>query len=211
MKKVCAATDLGKLLVKKPSDAANLLSHFLLSGVPEERLRAHTWASWSVAAFHKAVVTLPVISACVWKHLGGACWISTEIHLARMSRNTKGKIKKAPLVVRDREHPFAEDLITDEAGVVEPQLPVLTNVFCLVDALRMGRSYELIEKLWAQVVLNAGLVNLQVAWTLDEVLVGSVKFRSHFVSFPIYFDVLLSVNLLNRNATPSSATRGWSG
>ena len=47
------------------------------------------------------------------------------------------KIRKGPLVVRDREHPFAEDLVTDEAGVVDPQLPVLTKVSCLVDALRM--------------------------------------------------------------------------
>ena len=31
------------------------------------------------------------------------------------------KIRKNPVVVRDREHLFAEDLITDEAGVVDPQ------------------------------------------------------------------------------------------
>ena len=30
------------------------------------------------------------------------------------------RIRKDPLVVRDREHPFAEDLITDEAGVIDP-------------------------------------------------------------------------------------------
>ena len=47
------------------------------------------------------------------------------------------KIRKGPLVVRDREHPFAEDLIIDEAGVVDPQLSVLTKVSCLVDALKM--------------------------------------------------------------------------
>ena len=68
----------------------------------------------------------------------------------------KGKIRKVPLVVRDREHPFAEDLITDEAGVVDPRLPVLTKVSCLVDAMRMRGSYELIEKLWAQFVLTTG-------------------------------------------------------
>ena len=56
-------------------------------------------------------------------------------------------IQKGPLVVRDREHPFAEDLISDEAGVVDPQLPVLTKVSCLVDALKMGGSYGLIEEL----------------------------------------------------------------
>ena len=35
------------------------------------------------------------------------------------------KIRKGPFVVRDREHPFAEDLFNDEAGTVDPQLPVL--------------------------------------------------------------------------------------
>ena len=57
------------------------------------------------------------------------------------------KIQKGPLVVRDCEHPFAEDLICDEAGVIDPQLPVLTKVSCLVDGLKMGGSYGLIEKL----------------------------------------------------------------
>ena len=65
--------------------------------------------------------------------------------------------------MRDREHPFAEDLITDRAAVVDPQLPVRSRVCCLVDALRMGGSYELIEKLWAQFFLTTGPVNTEVA------------------------------------------------
>ena len=70
-------------------------------------------------------------------------------------------------MVRDREHPFAEDLITDEAGAVDSQLPVLTKVACLVDALKMEGSYRLIEKLWGQFVLTSGPVNTEVAWTRD--------------------------------------------
>ena len=49
-------------------------------------------------------------------------------------------IQKGPLVLRDGEHPFAEDLVADEAGVVDPQLPVLTKVSCLVDGLKMGAA-----------------------------------------------------------------------
>ena len=60
------------------------------------------------------------------------------------------KIQKGPLVVRDREHPFAEDSITEEAGVIDPQLPVLVKVSCLVDAVKMGGSYGFVEKLWVQ-------------------------------------------------------------
>ena len=158
----------------------------------------------------KAVVTLPVSSACVWKHLGGACWISTDIHKVRMSWSVREReeIRKGPVVVRDREHPFAEDLITDEAGVVDPQLPVLTKVSCLVDALRMGGSYGLIEKLWSQFVLTAGPVNTEVAWTRAEVLVGSVDLRNHFVSFLIHIVVLLLVNHRYWNAAPNSFAGG---
>ena len=131
----------------------------------------------------------------------------TEDELERQ----REKIRKGPLVVRDRENPFAEDLITDEAGVVDPQLPVMTKVSCLVDALKMGGSYGLIEKLGAQFVLTAGPVNTETAWTHDEVLVGSVVFRNHFVSFLIHIVVLLLVNHCYRDVAPNSVARGWLG
>ena len=72
-------------------------------------------------------------------------------------------------MVRDRGRPSAGDFFTSEAGYVDPQLPVLmAKVSCLVDALRMRGSYELVEKLWAQFLLTAGPVNTEVAWTRDE-------------------------------------------
>ena len=114
-------------------------------------------------------------------------------------------------MVRDREHPFVEVLITDEAGVVDPQLPVLTKVSCLVDALKMGGSYGLIKKAWAQFVIAAGPVLSEVAWTRDEVLVGSVDFRNHFVSTLIHIVVLHSVNHRYWDAALNSAARGWLG
>ena len=121
------------------------------------------------------------------------------------------KIRKGPLVVRDREHPFAEDLISDKAVAIDPQLPVLTKVSCLVDGLKMGGSYGLIEKLWAQFVLTAGPVNREVAWTRDEVLVGSVDFRNFFVSFLIHIVASLLVNPYYWNAAPSFVTGCWVG
>ena len=120
-------------------------------------------------------------------------------------------ILKGPLVVRDQEHPFTEDLISDEAGVIDPQLPVLTKVSCLVDALKMGGTYGLIEELWAQFVLTAGPVKREVAWTRDEVLVGSVDFRNPSVSFLIHIVVLLLVNNHHRNAASSVVASGWVG
>ena len=117
----------------------------------DQRLRLDT-PRWRVLEFHGNLLS--------------------EVELERQ----RGKLKTGPFVVRDREHPFAEDLITDGTGVVDPQLPVLTKVSCLVDAFRMGGSYKLAEKLWAQFVLSAGQVNTEVAWIRDEVLVGSVYF-----------------------------------
>ena len=121
------------------------------------------------------------------------------------------KIRTSPLVVRDREHPFAEDLIADEAGVVDRQLPVLTKVSCLVDALKTGGSYGLIEKLWAQLVLTARPVNTEVARTRYEVFLGSVDFRNNFVSFLIHIVVLLLVHRRYWNVAPNSVASGWLG
>ena len=123
----------------------------------------------------------------------------------------RGKIKEGPFVVRECENPFAEDLIADGAVVIDPQLPALTKTSCLVDALRIGGSYELVEKLREQFVPNARRINPEVPWTRDEVLVGSVSFRSLFVSFQISIVVLLLVNRLKRNAAPNSVTRGGLG
>ena len=69
----------------------------------------------------------------------------------------------------------------------------------------------MIDKLWAQFFLAAGPVNTEVAWTRDEVLVGSVNFRNHFVSLLIHIAVLLLVNHPNWNAAPNSVACGWLG
>ena len=163
MKKVYAATELGRFFVTGPSDAANMPSHFhccwcqknvsvLTHGHHEvlrhfqgnrhfardQRLRLET-PGWSVLDFHGNPLS--------------------EDELERQ----RAKIKKSRLVVRGRQHPFAEDLISDGAGVVDQQVPVLTKVSCLVDELRMGGNYELVEKLCAQFVVTIVPVNTEVA------------------------------------------------
>ena len=77
---------------------------------------------------------------------------------------------RAPQVVRDRNHPFADDLIVDSSGSVDASLPVLANVSALVESLRLGGSYELVHQLWSQFTLIAGQVNVDVTWCRDEVL-----------------------------------------
>ena len=211
IKKVYAATELRKFFVTGPLDAVNMPSHFycqlcqkkvsvLTHGhhevlrqfqgprhfVRDQRLRLET-PGWRVLDFQGNPLTEDELG---WQ---------------------REKIQKGPLIVRDREHPFAEDLISDEAGVIDPQLPILTEVSCLVDGLKMGGSYELIEKLCAQFVLTAGPVNCEVAWTRDEVLVGSVEFRNLFVSFLIHIAVLLLLNHHYWNSAPSFVTGCWVG
>ena len=211
MKKVYAATELGRFFVTGPSDGANMPSHFycrlcwknvsVLTHGHHEVLR-HFQGRRHFARDQRLRLETPG-----WRVLDFQGNLLTENELERQ----REKIQKGPLVVRDREHPFTEDLISDKAGVLDPQLPVLTKVSCLVDALKMGGSYGLIEKLWAQFVLTAGPLNRDVAWTRDEVLVGSVDFRDPFVSFLIHIVVLLLVYHRHRNAAPNFVTSCWVG
>ena len=211
MKKVYAATELGRFFVTGPLNGANIPSHFhcrlcrknasVLTHGHHEMLR-HFQGRRHFARDQRLRLETPG-----WRVLDFQGNPLTEDELERQ----REKIQKGPLVVRDREHPFAEALISDEAGVVGPQLPVLTKVSCLVDALQMGGSYGFIEKLWAPVVLSAGPVNREVAWTRDEVVVGSVDFRKPFVSFVIHIVVLRLVNHHYWNAAPHFVTVCWVG
>ena len=99
----------------------------------------------------------------------------------------------APLVVRDREYPFREDLIPDASGDVDAQLPLLAKVSCLIDALQVGGSYALVEKLWERFVLTASQINVTVAWSRDEVLVSSVVPPDYIWTNWFYFRVFILV------------------
>ena len=88
------------------------------------------------------------------------------------------KIMRAPLVVRDREYPFSEDVIVDETGEVDPNLGVMAKVSSLIEVQRLDGSYELVYRLWAQFTLSAVRVNVDVTWSRDAVLVSSYTFSS---------------------------------
>ena len=111
-----------------------------------------------------------------WRFLGFDGKPLTEDELERK----RDKILRAPLVVRDREYPFREDLIPDASGNTNPQLLVLAKVSSLVDVLELGGSYELVERLWERFVLTASRVNVTVALSRNEVLVGSACAPEHF-------------------------------
>ena len=87
----------------------------------------------------------------------------------------KNKIRKRPIVFRDRERPFTENLIVDETGMTDPNL--LTFVMSLTQVLQSGGSYALVEKMW----WNS---NVEVSWNRDEVLVSFVWSPESFCNFP---------------------------
>ena len=91
------------------------------------------------------------------------------------------KILRAPLVVRDREYPFSEDVIVDETGAVEPNLGVMAKVLSLIELLRLGGSYEFVYRLWAQFILSVVPVNVDVTWSRDKVLVSSYTFAPYIL------------------------------
>ena len=82
------------------------------------------------------------------------------------------QIMRTPFVRCDREYPFCENLITDDAGVVDLQLPILAKVSSLLEILRLGGSYEVVDQLWAQFSPTASCVNVEVCWSRNEVLVS---------------------------------------
>ena len=211
IKKANAATELGRFFVTGSLDAAKMPSHFFCR-LCRKNVSVLTHGHHQVLRHfqgrrHFARDQRLRLETTGWRVLDFQGNPLTEDELKRQ----REKIQKGPLIVRDREHPFAEDLISDEAGVIDPQLPVLTKVSCLVDALKMGGSYGLIENLWAQFVLTAGLVNREVAWTRNEVVVSSIDFRNPFVSFLVHIVVLLLVYHHHWNAAADFVTSCWVG
>ena len=71
------------------------------------------------------------------------------------------KIRRAPLVMRDGEYPFSEDVIVDNIAAVDPNFGVMAKVSSLIEVLRLGGSYELVYQLWAQLTLSAVRVNVE--------------------------------------------------
>ena len=64
--------------------------------------------------------------------------ISAEVEWQRK------KLMRAPLVMRDREYPFSEDVMVDETGAVDLNPEIMAKVSSLIEVLRMGGVYELV-------------------------------------------------------------------
>ena len=141
--------------VTGPTDASTKLSEFYCR-VCQKDVSSITYRSSEVLRHFQGIRHL-ARDQCLrletpeWPGLGFDGKPLTEDELERR----RDKILRAPLVVRDREYPFREDLIPDASGNSERQLPVLINVSSVVDALKQDGSFELVERLWEQFVLTA--------------------------------------------------------
>ena len=174
MKKGYAVGELAQFFVTGPTDAANKLSEFFCR-VCRNDVLVLTHGGYEIVRHfqgyrHFARDQRLRLETPGWRVLDFNGNPLPEDELERQ----RERIMLASFVVRDREYPFREDLISDASGNVNPQLPLLAKVSCLIDALQLGGSYELVEKLWERFVLTASQINVTVAWSRDEVLVSSV-------------------------------------
>ena len=174
MKKSYAISELARFFVTGPTDASTKLSGFHCR-LCRKDVSVLTHGSLEVSRHFQGIRHFARdqrlrLETPGWRVLGFDGKPLTEDELERQ----QDKILRAPLVIRDREYPFREDLIPDASGNTDPQLPVLAKVSSLVDVLQLGGSYELVERLREQFVLTASLFNVSVTWSRNEVLVFSV-------------------------------------
>ena len=209
MKKVWGTNEVGQFFVTGATDAAGKPSHFycrvcrkhvsVLTHGPHDILRHYQ----GVKPFaHDQPLRLETPG---WRVLNFEGNPLSESELERRrEHNLRG-----PLVVPDREYPFAEDLIIDESGAPDATLPVVAKVSSLIETLRLGDPYELVSQLWSQFTLIASQVNIEVAWSRDEVLVGIVLLviTTHTCSLA-YWCCFLGDNL-ERKVPPHPCSRVW--
>ena len=175
MKKVWRANEVGQFFVTGATDAAGKPSHFfcrvcrkdvsVLTHGPQEILRHYHGVK------HSARDQRLRLETPGWRVLVFEGNPLSEIELEWR----KEHIFRGPLVVRDREYPFADDLIdliVDESRAPDATLPVVAKMSSLIEILRLGGPYQPVNQLWSQFTLIASRVNIDVAWSRDEVLVG---------------------------------------
>ena len=144
MKKSYATDELARFFLTGPTDASTKLSEFHCR-LCRQDVSVPTHGSSEVLRHFQGIRHFARdqrlrLATPGWRVLGFDGKPLTEDELERQ----RGKILRAPLVVRDREYPFREDLIPDASGSTDPQLPLLANVTSLVDVPQLVGSYELV-------------------------------------------------------------------
>ena len=174
MQKVWGVNDVGQFFVTGATDAAGKPSHFFCrvcgKDVSVLMLGLHEILRHYQGVKHFARDQRLRLETPGWRVLDFEGNLLSESELERRREH----ILRGPLVVRDCEYPFAEDFIIDESGAPDATLPVAAKVSSLIETLRLGGPYELVSHLWSQFTLIASRVNIEVACSREEVLVGIV-------------------------------------
>ena len=211
MKNVWGAIEVGQFFVTGATDAAGEPNHFycrvcrkdvlVLTHGPQEILR-HCQGVKHFARDQRLRLETPG-----WRVLDFEGNLLSENELERRKEHNLG----GPLVVRDREYPFAEDLILNKSGALDATLPVVAKVSSLIEVLRLGGLYEFVSQLWSQFTLIASQVNIHVAWSWDEVLVGIVLLLLATFTCSLAYWCCVLVDHLERNVPPHSCSCVWLG
>ena len=145
MKKVWGAKEVGQFFVTGATDATGKPGHFycricrkdvwVMTHDPHEILRHYQGVK------HFACDQRLRLETPGWRVLDFEGSPLSESELERR----KEHILRGPLVVRDREYPFAEVLIVDESGAPDATLPVVAKLSSLIEILRLGGPCELVN------------------------------------------------------------------
>ena len=179
MKRTWGTSDVGRFFVTGPTDVATKPSHFYCR-ICRKDVSVLTHGHHEILRYFQGSKHFPRdqrlrLETSGWEVLD---YEANDMSPAEVERQRE-KIMRAPLVVRDGEYPFSEDVNVDKTGAVDPNLSVMAKVSSLIELLRLGGSYELVYRLWAQFTLSAVRVNVDVTWSRDEVLVSSYTFATY--------------------------------
>ena len=192
MKRAWGTSDVGQFFVTGPTDVATKPSQFYCRICKDVSVLTH--GHHEILRHFQGIKHFPHdqrlrLETPSWEVLGYEGNVMSPAEVERQ----RERIMRAPFVVRDKEYPFAEDVIVDETGAVDSNLGVMAKVSSLIEVLRLGGSYELIYRLWAQFTLSAVRVNVDVTWSRDEVLVSSYNFCSVYSAWSVCIQFVLTV------------------
>ena len=143
MKKVWGASELGRFFVTGPTDASRKPSYFYCR-LCRKDVSVLTHGMHEILRHYQGTKQFPRdqrlrLETLRWRVLDFEGNVMRDEEVARQ----RDRILRGPQVVRDREYPFAENLIADSSGTTDASLPVLAKVSSLVEVLRLGGGGEL--------------------------------------------------------------------
>ena len=138
MKKVWGANEVGQFFATGATDAAGKPSHFYCR-VCRKDLSVLTHGPHEILGHYQGVKHF-ARDQRLRLEIPGWRVLDFEVNPVRESELERRRehILRGPLVVRDREYLFAEDLIIDESGAPDATLPVVAKVSLLIETLRLS-------------------------------------------------------------------------